>query len=73
MQEFIKDDRTNINLLVRKENGECMTPLDIAYIIGERGEKTRKLLQDANALRWSDIKDDDKMLRLLLPPSGCKS
>ena len=66
VREFLRDERTNVNLLVRKENGECMTPLDITFILGDFGKTTRELLENAGALRSYEIEDDD-----LMPPSGC--
>ena len=46
-----------MNLLVRKENGECMTPLDITFILGDFGKPTRELLENAGALRSSEIEE----------------
>ena len=57
-----------MNLLVRKENGECMTPLDITFILGDFGKPTRELLENAGALRSSEIEEGNSDL---MPPSGC--
>ena len=65
----MRDERTNVNLLVRKENGECMTPLDITFILGEFGKPTRELLKNAGALRSFEIQEEGNSD--LMPPSGC--
>ena len=71
--EFLKDKRTNVNLIVKREDGECMTAMDIALKIGdERGGPTQDLLRKAGAVRYEELKflANDK-LEDLLPPSGC--
>jgi ankyrin repeat protein len=45
------------NLVVDDEQGNKITPLDIAIKIGDEfGGKTKKLVEDAGGLRYSDLK-----------------
>ena len=71
--EFLKDDRTNVNLIVKQEDGKCITAMDIAIKIGhERGESTMQILKEAGGLKYEALQfwSQDK-LEVLLPPSGC--
>jgi ankyrin repeat protein len=73
ISEFLKDERTNVNLIVKQEDGQCISPMDIAIKIGqERGESTQTILKEAGALKYEELKFLPKnQLDDLLPPSGC--
>ena len=48
--------RTDVNLVVRTEEGGYITALDIAHKIGERGEPLVALLKDHGAHTFADLK-----------------
>ena len=71
--EFLQDERTNVNLIVKQENGQCITAMDIAIKIGaERGEATQEMLKAAGGAKYEELQfwPSDKLAKLL-PPSGC--
>lgn len=70
---FLAQERTNVNLVVRREDGKCMTAMDIALKIGvERGGGTQSRLRAAGALTYDELKKDSTgLLTELLPPRGC--
>lgn len=52
---FLSDSRTDVNIVVRQEDGGYITALDIAYKIGDVGEKIVDLLITANAKRYGEL------------------
>eukprot|EP00757_Euglenozoa_sp_SAG-D1_P025531 gene25531-1700_t len=69
--EFLKDGRTEVNLIVKQEDGQCITATDIAIkIAGARGMSTQDLLMEGGGLTYNQLKESD-LTRGLLPPSGC--
>ena len=71
--EFLSDDRTNVNMIVKQEDGKCITAMDIAIKIGaERGTITQDILREAGAVPYEELKFlSSTELEYLLPPSGC--
>lgn len=72
--EFIKDKRTEVNMIVKQEDGKCITALDIAIKIGEeRGTSSQDVLRKAGGVKYEELHlqvSAEEMLRLQ-PPSGC--
>ncbi|KNC73595.1 hypothetical protein SARC_13846 [Sphaeroforma arctica JP610] len=60
VEMFVKDKGTNVNVIVRKEDGGSHTALDIALLIGERGAAEAKLLVDAGAKTYEQILQEVK-------------
>jgi hypothetical protein len=56
VKEFLRDARTDVNLVVRTEDGGYMTALDIAHKIGEMGEPLVALLKEHDAHTFADLK-----------------
>lgn len=56
VKEFLKDTRTDVNLVVRNEEGGHITALDIAYNIGKIGEPLVELLKNHDAHTFDDLK-----------------
>ena len=56
VSEFLSDDRTNINLIVRQEDGGYITALDIAYKVQEMGVEIVQLLENAGGKRFEQLR-----------------
>jgi hypothetical protein len=68
VQEFVSDLRTNVNLIVRQENGSFLTALDIALKIGEVGKGVAAvLLESASARTYEQLVEEGRDLSELLP------
>lgn len=75
VKAFLKDPRVNVNLIVRQENDEYITALDIAGKIGN--SDISNVLVEAGAKKYSELLEDSRLtaggadqLALLLPPAN---
>jgi ankyrin repeat protein len=70
VRALVEDRRTNINLVVRKEDGAFITALDIAIGIGD--ETINEILVTAGAKTYNELQAmyDADVLQKLLPPDA---
>jgi hypothetical protein len=55
VQMFLRDKRTDINLVVLREDGSRLTAVDIADSTGDMGAGIARLLRAAGGRTWTEL------------------